>query len=229
MTDGSSGRAASGGKKRKPGQPGHRQPAPRKRRPAQASATPAPAVRRSAPAPKPRSPWAMLGATQPGTARSRAKARPRRDRLKTIRYCVTIGAALSAVGVVGSIIGVVIALGNPDDLLIFDEKYSIPVEFLLGIVGFYVLVTAVDVTAVLMFRRGRNDEGIRVAMFGGLALFAVVVFGIIFMFGPQGFPLAIVVAISLPWLLGPLIAAVPVTAAAGYMALAQRKLHSPQY
>jgi hypothetical protein len=64
-------------------------------------------------------------------------------------------------------------------------------------------------------------------MFGGLGMFAVVVMGIIASFGQQGFLLAIAVAYALPYVLGPMILAVPVTAAGGYMALSQRRLYQP--
>lgn len=232
MADGSTGRPASGGKKSKPGQPGHRQPAPKKRRPAPAAAPSArPAAQQDEPQSNARQPWAMrrpLPPNYPGAKRPTPKPRTARDRIDTIRYLLIIGTVLSAAGAVGSLIGVVLALGHVDSKLPFGEKYAIPVEFLLVIVVVYLLLTAVDGMALRFLMRGRVYDAIRVVMFGGLAMFALVVMGVIASFGQQGFLLAIAVAYALPWVLGPLIAAVPVTAAAGYMALAQRRLYQPK-
>jgi hypothetical protein len=226
MAEGSSSRPAAGGKKRRPGQT-----APKKKRPPQSGTGPTAAKPAAEEAqPEKQLPWAMrrpLPPNYPGAKRPVPKPRTRRDRIDTIRYLLIIGTVLSAVGVVGSLVGVMLAMGNDDYELPFGDKYAIPIEFLLAIVVVYILLTAVDGSALYFLRQGRMYTAVRICMFGGLGMFAVVVMGIIASFGQQGFLLAIAVAYALPYVLGPLIVAVPVTAATGYMALSQRHLYKP--
>jgi hypothetical protein len=224
MAEGSSGRPAAGGKKRRPGQT-----TGKKKRPPQSGTGSAAAKPAAEEAPQ-KQVWAMrrpLPPNYPGAKRPVPKPRTRRDRIDTIRYLLMIGTGLSAVGVLGSLVGVVLAMGNADYELPFGDKYAIPIEFLFAIVVVYVLLTAVDGSALYFLRLGRMYTAVRICMFGGLGMFAVVVMGIIASFGQQGFLLAIAVAYALPYVLGPLIVAVPVTAATGYMALSQRHLYKP--
>jgi hypothetical protein len=138
-----------------------------------------------------------------------------------------MGTVLAAAGVVGAIVAAVLALGHESAELPFAEKYVLPVEFILVVIVVYAVYAAVNGLTWLRLRHGEAYKAVRIAMFGGLGMLFLMVMGVIAGFGQQGFLLAIAVAQRVPYLLGPLIVLVPVTAAAGYVALSARRQLQP--